>query len=339
VLELVSNGNTYTGPTTIGGGGGLEVATLVGDKSIVSIGNGGATGSIGTGDITITSPSGTVAAALQLNRTGTYSLANNIFMNGDAAEVRAIGGGMPTISGPISGSGKVVVNSVGGGLRLTGNNSYNGTTTVTSGTLLVDGDNTSVTGDLTVGAAGILGGIGTIGGSVLMQADGSAFTTAFSAGAIDPLAILGNLDLSAASNSLIVTGTHVGTSWIIANYVGTLTGIFESISPGYSVNYGAGVNSAITLSFVGIPGDHNHDNKVDASDYVLWRKSPSTYGGDPAGYNAWRQNYGATAGSGDGSLATGAVPEPTSALLALGALIAFAATRTRRGNREKLNVR
>jgi fibronectin-binding autotransporter adhesin len=339
VLELVSDGNTYTGPTTIGGSGGLEVATLLGDKTFVSVGNGGPTGSIGTGDITITSPSGTVAAGLLLNRTGIYSLANNIFLNGGAAEVRAIGGGVATISGPISGSGNVVVNSVGGGLRLTGNNSYSGTTTVTSGTLLVDGDDTSVTGDLTVGAAGILGGTGTIGGNVLMQADGSTFTTAFSAGTIDPLAILGNLDLSAASNLLTVTGTHVGTNWVIASYVGILTGTFETATPGYSVNYGTGANSVITLTFVGVPGDYNNDNKVDASDYVLWRKSPATHGGNPAGYNAWRQNYGTGSGSGSGSLAASAVPEPTSALLALGALIAFAAARTRIGNRKEMSGR
>jgi fibronectin-binding autotransporter adhesin len=315
VLELVSDGNTYTGPTTIGGSGGFEEATLVGDKSFVSIGNGGGTGSIGPGDISITSPSATAAAGLILNRTGAYTLANNIAMNGGAAEVRAIGGGVATLSGPVSGAGNVVVNSIGGGLTLSATNSYSGTTTVTSGTLLVNGDNSGATSDVTVGATGILGGTGTIGGNVLMQADGSTFTTAFSGGTIDPLAILGNLDLSATSNLLTVTGAHVGTSWVIASYSGTLTGTFESISPGYSVNYGTLNNSVITLNFIGLPGDYNNDNTDDAKDYVLWRKNPGAHGGDPAGYNAWRQAFGATAGSGSGTSLAAAVPEPTSTLL------------------------
>jgi hypothetical protein len=67
----------------------------------------------------------------------------------------------------------------------------------------------------------------------------------------------------------------------------------------------------------GLTGDYNNDGKVDAADYVLWRKTPGSFGGDPAGYTAWRANFG-TGGPGAG-LGAGAVPEPTSvALLVLG---------------------
>ena len=62
-----------------------------------------------------------------------------------------------------------------------------------------------------------------------------------------------------------------------------------------------------------LAGDFNLDNKVDAADYVVWRKSPGTFG-DTAGYNAWRANFGATAGSGAG-LGDFAVPEPSSGVL------------------------
>lgn len=58
----------------------------------------------------------------------------------------------------------------------------------------------------------------------------------------------------------------------------------------------------------GLSGDYNHDGKVDAADYVLWRNDPAGNGGDPAGYNTWRANFGATLGSGLGDAA--AVPEP-----------------------------
>jgi hypothetical protein len=54
-------------------------------------------------------------------------------------------------------------------------------------------------------------------------------------------------------------------------------------------------------------GDYNGDGKVDAADYVVWRKTPATYFGSPTGYNVWRSNFGNPPGSG---LGAGVVPEP-----------------------------
>jgi hypothetical protein len=58
------------------------------------------------------------------------------------------------------------------------------------------------------------------------------------------------------------------------------------------------------------PGDYNNDGKVDAADYVVWRKT----GGSQAEYDTWRANFGMSLnGAGAGSsLASGAtlVPEP-----------------------------
>jgi hypothetical protein len=44
-----------------------------------------------------------------------------------------------------------------------------------------------------------------------------------------------------------------------------------------------------------LEGDYNGDGGVDAADYVWWRKND---GGNPAGYNTWRANFGATGGGG-----------------------------------------
>jgi hypothetical protein len=66
----------------------------------------------------------------------------------------------------------------------------------------------------------------------------------------------------------------------------------------------------------GQPGDHNGDGKVDAADYVAWRKTPGAFGGDPGGYNTWRENFG-EGGAGGGN----AVPEPTT-IASLGIAIA-----------------
>jgi hypothetical protein len=68
-----------------------------------------------------------------------------------------------------------------------------------------------------------------------------------------------------------------------------------------------------------LPGDHNRDGKVDAADYVLWRKNPDNFGGTPDGYDAWRANFGAPGGLG----AASSVPEPATALLAMIGIVLF----------------
>jgi hypothetical protein len=81
---------------------------------------------------------------------------------------------------------------------------------------------------------------------------------------------------------------------------------------------------------VGLTGDHNGDGKVDAADYVLWRSDPASYGGDPQGYNDWVANFGAMSGSGGGSSAIGAVPEPGTLGVALVSMLLMGAGYRRR---------
>lgn len=53
-----------------------------------------------------------------------------------------------------------------------------------------------------------------------------------------------------------------------------------------------------------IAGDFNADGKVDAADYVVWRKTDRTQ----SGYNIWRSHFGQNAGV--GSVVGASVPEP-----------------------------
>jgi len=71
------------------------------------------------------------------------------------------------------------------------------------------------------------------------------------------------------------------------------------------------------MRITAVPGDFNGDGRVDAADYVKWRKDPAGNGGDPAGYETWRQNFGrgGRLGSGASLGTTSAVPEPASLLL------------------------
>jgi hypothetical protein len=89
-----------------------------------------------------------------------------------------------------------------------------------------------------------------------------------------------------------------------------------------------------------VPGDYNGNGTVDAADYVLWKKgvAPLTNEVDTTGgagvtnaedYTAWRARFGNITGSGSG-LEAGAVPEPTTAMLALLAGLATAGSWRRR---------
>ncbi len=72
----------------------------------------------------------------------------------------------------------------------------------------------------------------------------------------------------------------------------------------------------------GLAGDFNGDNIVNAADYTVWRNGlGSTY--TPADYDVWKSHFGETT-AGSGSLAaSGAVPEPASAMLLLLGLAGF----------------
>lgn len=60
-----------------------------------------------------------------------------------------------------------------------------------------------------------------------------------------------------------------------------------------------------------LPGDLNHDGMVDAADYIMWRKSD----GSAAGYNLWRTGFGQSSGSGLGTIANAALPEPSATVM------------------------
>jgi PEP-CTERM motif len=96
--------------------------------------------------------------------------------------------------------------------------------------------------------------------------------------------------------------------------------------------YTAWVNAGSPIPNLGLAGDYNGNNVIDAADYAVWRDAMTagvtTLVNDPtpgavteADFTYWRDHFGASIGFGAGAGAATAVPEPSAmALLALAAL-------------------
>jgi T5SS/PEP-CTERM-associated repeat protein len=155
----------------------------------------------------------------------------------------------------------------------------------------------------------------------------------------DQLLVTGQLWLGGALQVSLINSfaPAAGDSFNILDW-GSLTGTFDtlvlpeiasSLSWDTSQLYNTGV---ISVASVGLPGDYNHNGVVDAADYVVWRKGLGTIY-TPDDYNVWRANFGQTAGSGSGSVATAglpssAVPEPAAWLILLTGLVMLVSRRT-----------
>jgi hypothetical protein len=81
----------------------------------------------------------------------------------------------------------------------------------------------------------------------------------------------------------------------------------------------AEIQALVAMAPVGLDGDFNFDNVVDAADYVVWRKTL----GDVDNYNLWRSNFGSSIPGSGSSVGAAAVPEPSSLLLIAAMALAF----------------
>jgi hypothetical protein len=125
-----------------------------------------------------------------------------------------------------------------------GGTGHLGSVTINAGGLFAPGDlNTGTLID--AGALTIAGDLNFQSGEFRVVGTGSSITS---------VSIAGNLALD-GDPTLVVAGSLTAGPYTIASYGGTLSGQFTSmnIPPGYTVNYGTGSNSAITLSVVPEP--------------------------------------------------------------------------------------
>jgi hypothetical protein len=78
-----------------------------------------------------------------------------------------------------------------------------------------------------------------------------------------------------------------------------------------TISYVGGTGNDVVLNLVALAGDHNRDGRVDAADYVVWRRTGIN---GSQGYLDWKANFGATApgfgAGGDEGINLAQVPEP-----------------------------
>jgi autotransporter-associated beta strand protein len=235
---------------------------------------------------------------------------------GSAAELDAYLWGVLVLGGEgdgefrdkvLRGSGSIVKEG-SGTWTLGGANSYEGTTTVSSGTLLVNGS--TATGTVRVGTGGTLGGTGTAGGSVVVEgalAPGAAAghfavggdldlvagaTLAIELGGTTPgvehdtLFVAGAVALGGNLSVAFVDGFEAsvapGDTFTVVQSVSPIGGAFDNVAPGevlsvgghaFKVYYGsvpfAGDDTAVVLEAVEAGGDSDGDGLTDAEEGVL----------------------------------------------------------------------
>jgi T5SS/PEP-CTERM-associated repeat protein/autotransporter-associated beta strand protein len=245
---ILTNANTYAGGTTIAGG------TLRVENNAA----------LGTGAVTTT---GSV-----LDYANGISLANHIQIDSNHTQLQVLAGNA-TQAGIISElNGPRPLEKIGAGsLVLTAVNTYTGTTTVSGGTLSVNGSiaSSSLT---TVNTGGTLGGNGTVGDTTI---NGGALAPGNSIGL---LTVQGNLAFTAASSYMVeVSPSNADRTNVMG--VATLGGatVNASFAPGtfvakqYTILNAAG---GVSGSFNGpvnsnLPANFKSSLSYDANDVFL----------------------------------------------------------------------
>jgi len=242
---LVTDADAVVGRT--GSGSAVVSGGTWDSANSLTIGESG-TGTLsvaGGGHVVIGGGSGTLVLAKNAGSSGELdvgglSLVNGALLSGGALNAAEVTGGNGTATVNFSGysgtfaprlTGSISVNrstvpyfGIGSGkLVMTGSNSYTGTTNVTGGMLIINGDNSAATGDVTVGPGGMLGGTGTVGGNITVSGTASSQSAS---------ALVARGSSSSAAESVNASSVVINTTGTLANTGGTgavvISGTFNS---------------------------------------------------------------------------------------------------------------
>jgi autotransporter-associated beta strand protein len=279
---------------------------------------------LNNGDGTLTFSNDTFNSTTGMSTTGTGHV-RNITLGGTNT-------GANTISGTIRNNNTTIgalvsLTKTGAGTWiLEGDNTYTGATSVTGGTLLINGNSSTATGAVSV-TGGTLGGIGTVGGATSIGAAGtlspgqSPGTMTF----VNTLSLAGSTIMEIdGTNGAGVTGGHDFVNLTGAGAAGVLT-YGGTMTLDIGVLFGAGSYSwnlfdfaseslSVTSAFTGITLDDQYSGSLTDSGGGVW--------GLVDGNNTWSFTES------DGVLGLTVIPEPRAALL--GGLGLLALLRRRR---------
>jgi hypothetical protein len=331
----------------------LSFASLL--SYTVAPGAGGSLNIMGSGaSISVNSGSHTISAAtviasnVAVSVTGTLTLSGNVTNNGFTLSKTGIGtldisGAQTngTNSAIAIGDGSVNFNTDAGSAAVSNLavSQSGGTTSINSpqhlSSLLMTAGNINVkSGNL----AQIAATLTSSGGQIVAHTGGISIdndsATAISLTGGSPAILLdfdtpGNLS-NGPYWALRWKGDHVAAlaSYLNQNGFNGNGQILVQANPAYfnlnDLTVGATSVNGVQYSFIGfvaLAGDFNNDGRIDAADYVTWRKGlGTTY--TQSDYDVWRAHFGQTTVSISGAAASAVVPESTTlALLTLSAAV------------------
>ena len=307
LANVTGTANDYQGTTTIEGNTTLALGAA--DQ----IPNGP-----GKGDVS-------VSAAGKLTLAGFSDTINGLTGSGtveagSGAPVLTVGDGNATasFSGLIRNpAGALSLVKIGSGVQtLVGANTYSGSTSVSAGTLLVNGDQSGATGAVTVAAGATLGGSGTIGGAVTVSG-------ILSPGNSPGVLTVPSLLLGGSSTSLFeINGTTRGTLYDGMN-ITTASGLTYGGALLLSFGNGSAFANDTTFDLFSFTGTPSSDfSSVTSTGFYAgtWTLSSGIWSLDSGG-----QKLSFVPATGDFIVA---VPEPSTLVLLGGlAVVGFLARR------------
>ncbi|MDE1992948.1 MAG: autotransporter domain-containing protein, partial [Rhizobiaceae bacterium] len=283
-LDVILGGALHTTSATIGNAStGNGAVTVTGDGSVLSVDDTLTVGNAGTANVTVSGGStlsaSTVDIATQAGSQASLNIGSALgetatgpgtldvdtihFGSGNGSLVFNFGGAPQTVSTAIDGTGALYV--AAGDVTLTGNSSgFNGTTSVSGGSLIVDG---TLGGTISLSGYGLLGGTGTVGSTVvgsgatlspgnngigtltidgdLTAQSGSTFLIESNGTTTDRIDVTGTATLNGGTLSLVGSNLKAFTSYTILSAAGGISGSFDTVQVNYAfvspvLNYSGG---------------------------------------------------------------------------------------------------
>jgi autotransporter-associated beta strand protein len=295
IFSILGGVNVTAGDILVTGGG-LNIET---DASVGNVGG------------TITFNNGTI---FQVFRTTAGSITRPMIFKGN----NFIGGGsnsgtVPTVNSNMTLEGNITLQSLASGVPNDSNNS-----------LILAGN---------IGESGGSFGITKVGMNTVTLSGSLSYTgnTTISAGTLSVSPLSGPSTFANTADVLIDTGAILNLNFTGQDTIRDLYLAGSPVSPGTyneanGMGFITGSGALLVMGGVGLPGDYNVDGKVDAADYVVWRKNPGAFPVDA--YSTWRANFGNPPGGG-AAVSPSAVPEPGAIMLVWCAMFGAAFLRGR----------